>query len=97
MKLKVYSVYDKKTRLYHPPSYCHNQEHAMRMFFQVMKGAGDTMSLYPEDFQIWELGTFDDSTGYIEVTKNPLLICEVMDLVRTFEEVKRKLEESYEN
>lgn len=92
MMLKMYTIYDKKTKLYHPPHYCHNKEHAMRMFIQIMCKAGDTMSLYPQDFQMWELGTFDDCTGRIKTTQNPTLVCEVLDLVQSYEETKQQLQ-----
>lgn len=36
---------------------------------------------FPNDFQIFECGAYDDSTCQVEALQNPTLICTVADLL----------------
>ena len=82
MILKMYSVFDIKSKLYHPPAFCHNPGHATRMFTQQFSKPGSVMHDFPHDFQIFEIGEYDDSSGDIRGEKNPTLICSVADLIQ---------------
>jgi len=81
MILKMYSVYDIKSKIYHPPCLCHNAGHATRMFTSTFSKPGSVMHDFPSDFQIFEIGAFDDQTAVIETLINPTLICSVSDLI----------------
>jgi len=81
MILRMYSVYDIKSKIYHPPQFCHNAGHATRMFKQQFSKTGSVMHDFPNDFQIFECGAYDDSTCQVEALQNPTLICTVADLL----------------
>jgi len=81
MILRMYSVYDIKSKIYHPPQYCHNTGHATRMFTSQFQKAGSVMHDFPNDFQIFEVGSYDDQTAELEGLKNPTLVCSVADLI----------------
>lgn len=81
----MYSVYDIKSKIYHPPQYCHNTGHATRMFQSQFSKPGSVMHDYPQDFQIFECGAYDDSTCQIEPLQNPTLVCTVADLLENSE------------
>lgn len=74
MKLRMYSIYDKKTKLYHPPAFCHNAGHAMRVFKGVFFDKNSMMSRFPVDYDIYDLGGFDDNSGEVAGDK-PTFIC----------------------
>ena len=43
------------------------------------KDSNEDMARHPEDFELYELGSFDDSTGVLQVTE-PRLIARAKDL-----------------
>ena len=43
------------------------------------KDSSDDMARHPDDFELYELGTFDDSTGIIEIV-SPRLVARAKDL-----------------
>ncbi len=81
MKLMIYTVYDKKAQIYHPPYYCHNVGHATRMFKTMFQQKESVINQYPEDFQVFELGEFNDSTGKMIGYQQPNFICTAADLI----------------
>lgn len=80
MVLKMYSIYDRKQEIHHPPLLCHNTGHALRVFSDIFGTRGQVFNSHPDDFQIFEIGLFDDATA--EVIKcNPHLIASGVDLM----------------
>lgn len=74
MKMFMYSVKDTKADLFGRPFYCLNAAHAIRGFTdQVndpMDGQNDLFK-HTEDFVLYELGVFEDSTGLIDPLETP--------------------------
>jgi hypothetical protein len=44
------------------------------------KDSTEDLARHPEDFELYELGSFDDSTGVIELTNPPRLVARAKDL-----------------
>lgn len=63
MILKVYSVRDAKGEVFHTPFYKKTHGEAERDFLTLVSDASGTVSKYPEDFDLWFLGEYDDATG----------------------------------
>lgn len=76
MILKMYTVYDSITKIYHPPMYCHNDNHAKRVFKAIINAKDKVFNTSPADFSLCEVGTFNDQDGNIETVKVPILIIE---------------------
>jgi hypothetical protein len=68
MLLKAYTLFDSKTECYVPPFYAKAKGDAIRQITQVVndKSAKQDFAKYPEDFTLFEIGIFDDSTGQFE-------------------------------
>ena len=81
MILRMYSVYDIKSKIYHPPQFCHNTGHALRYFAMQFKETNSVMAQYPADFQIFEVGAYDDSTAEIQALQNPTHVANVDELL----------------
>ncbi len=81
MIVQLYSVYDVKTRVYSPPVCCHNDGHAERVFTNVFSDPNHMASKYPEDFKLFSVGSFDDSTAIITMVCNPKFMCNASDLL----------------
>lgn len=77
MKLFVFSMYDTKTEIYGVPHFMKSQGEALRAVMDMLL-EDNLISRHPEDFILFQLGTFDDSDGtFTEVKKS---LCHVIDL-----------------
>lgn len=92
MITKLFSLFDRKTKIFHPPIYCHNTGHALRVYQSALKnGQSNMISEYPEDFTIYQVGSFDDNNGQITGVEQPEFICQLEDLTeRPLDEDKAK-------
>lgn len=71
MKLRMYSIYDTVTDVFHPPFYAHNIGHAKRAIAEQISNTQSAYSKYPGDYVVYEVGEFDDSDGVIQMVTNP--------------------------
>lgn len=71
MVLKVYSIRDSKGEKYFPPFYKTTHGEAERDFTTAARDAKSTISLYPEDFDLYYLGTYDDESGKLSPLDAP--------------------------
>jgi len=81
MILKMYTIYDRKSELHHPPVYYHNTGHAMRGMMMIFADENMVFHKYPADFQVFEIGSFDDADASLKQIK-PHLICSGTELVK---------------
>lgn len=58
-----------------------NDDSARRSFQALQKGASD-IGKYPADFRLWKIGSFDMSSGKIEVLDTPVLLCDGSEFIR---------------
>lgn len=65
----IFSVYDVKSAIYGNPFYSSNLLTALRDFQTAASDPSSTISKYPADFQLFELGSFDDVLGQITLTQ----------------------------
>lgn len=63
MKLKLVAIWDVKARMYFAPHFVRNVFEGARGFAQGIRDPGHQLSKFPDDFQLHELGVFDDETG----------------------------------
>lgn len=71
MELKVFSIRDAKGEIFHPPFYKKTHGEAERDFTTLVGDQNGMVSKYPEDFDLWYLGTFDDQTGKFLTLETP--------------------------
>lgn len=62
MRIGVYSVFDRKSVAYGALLFFVNDDIAKRSMVEVM-GERNNISLYPDDFDMYHLGAFDNETG----------------------------------
>lgn len=85
---KMYSVYDVKSKLYQVPFHSHNDGHAIRCFTDMVRHEKSHLSRYPEDFILFNVGSFDDESGVISPLSRPIQIIVASECV-----VKTQLKE----
>lgn len=75
MICNVYSIRDNKTAFMQPMLDI-NDKAAIRNFKLAVANSptGASMAVYPEDFDLYRIGTFDNETGVVSPTTVPELI-----------------------
>lgn len=82
-EVKLYSIFDMKSRHYQPPVACINDGHAWRMFaMHFQKGEVAMYREFPEDFEIYRVGTFDEEKGLIMTEHPPVHVANGIELVK---------------
>lgn len=72
---KLFSVYDSKVKTYLDPFIAMNQGEAYRIMEDLTNRPGTMFNSHSEDFTLFELGEWNDSTGQITQyeTKKPII------------------------
>lgn len=80
MKSKVFSVFDTKAGVYHPPFLTHNRMTAMRLLSNVLTDPAHSFSQHPHDYHLFELGEFEDGNASLDCHP-PEQICVLAELL----------------
>ena len=71
MLLKAFSIRDQKAEIFHPPFYKQHHGEAERDFQTACRDSKSNLSQYPEDFDLYYLGDYDDHTGIFKSLDTP--------------------------
>lgn len=85
MIIKVFSIRDTKSEAFQRPFFDVSTGSAIRAFTQLVN-SGDTeqlVALCPEDFALFEIGEFDDSTGALIPLQQPHRLANAFEVKRT--------------
>lgn len=66
MELNMYSVLDVKAEAYVQPWFAPTHGVAERMFARAAMDEENNIAQNPEDFSLWHVGIFDQSTGLVQ-------------------------------
>ena len=72
MKSGLYAIKDVKTAFWKPFVH-HNDLSAQREFANLVNSGNELVASNVEDFELWKLGEYDDTTGAI--VSKPVFIC----------------------
>jgi len=61
--LKAYSIRDSKAEVFNTPFYQKTHGEAERTFQTLVKDEKSTLSKYPDDYDLYYLGEYDQDTG----------------------------------
>lgn len=76
----ILAAFDKKARAYATPFFNAHADVGIRAFRGAVNDPTHPISKHPEDYSLWLLGTFDDSTGLITPHSAPVHIAEAINL-----------------
>jgi len=78
----IVSVKDTAAQAFGRPIFVPAVPVAVRSFRDEVnrKDSSEDMARHPEDFELYELGSFDDSNGIIELVNPPRLVARAKDL-----------------
>lgn len=71
MELRVYSIRDSKAEIFNQPFFQKTDAEAQRSFAQLIRDPKSTINQFPEDYDLYFLGTYDDQTGVIKSMDTP--------------------------
>ena len=94
MRREIYSVYDNVANVYNMPFFAINNAFAKRDFENSIKRADTLLSTNPNDFDLYCLGGFDDSTGYVTSYECPFKILSGAEVKQKYDaEFNKELDE----
>lgn len=73
-KYVLYSVYDTKVKFFHKPMFMRNKGEALRSWKTEANADPEksSISAHPSDFDLFEIGEFDDDTAKFEMHPSPI-------------------------
>jgi len=80
MQLKVFAVRDSKTQTYGQPWFQQTVGEAERSFKTLVNDEKSMPNKYPEDFDLYELGSYDDQTGVVVGRETPTHVAKAIAL-----------------
>lgn len=80
MKQELFSIFDIKAATFGGPFIAHNAALAMRNVSAAVRDGVSLLSKYPEDFQLFHLGSFDDEAGRFDSLVPPVFVCLLSNL-----------------
>lgn len=82
MLLKVFTVYDCKVEAYLTPFFMKTKGEAIRGYSEVVNDVKTQFNRYPEDYTLFELGTYDDSTAKFVLHSTPVSIGKALEFLK---------------
>lgn len=80
MLTKLFSIYDSKAEFYLPVFQMKSQGEAIRAFTQSAQKGQSDLALYPMDFTLVEIGTFDDSNASVTMYEHKKILGNAQEL-----------------
>ena len=80
MLIRLYSIYDRVAHVYADPFVSVNDATAARAFTFAQSSPDTMLSASPQDFQLWYIGSLDNSSGellsYDDPATEPHKVCD---------------------
>lgn len=70
MKQQVFSIMDSKVKVFAQPFYMRNAAEALRAWSNTINDPQTQFAKHPADYTLFEIGSYDDETGVIEMHQN---------------------------
>jgi hypothetical protein len=84
MILHAYVIRDSKAQIYNTPFFKHTHGEAERDFTSLVNDSNtnNNVNKYPEDFDLYHVGRYDDQTGKFEALPTPEHIVKAVSVQR---------------
>lgn len=80
-ELKMFSIRDAKAEAYHQPFFKKSIGEAERDFTELCRDEKSTLSKFPEDFDLYYLGTYSDQTGKFQTLDTPQHLVKAVNVI----------------
>lgn len=81
MEMKVFTIRDTKAGMYNTPFYAHTHGEAERSFRELAMDEKSLVSKYPEDYDLYYVGTFNSVTGKSTLEDAPQHVIKAVQLI----------------
>lgn len=81
MLYKAYAIHDAKAEVFNPPFYKHTHGEAERDFTSLARDGKSTVNQYPEDFDLYYVGGYDDNRGIFLPLDTPQHIVKAISVI----------------
>nr|QJB19497.1 MAG: nonstructural protein [Microvirus sp.]QJB19701.1 MAG: nonstructural protein [Microvirus sp.] len=82
MELKAFSIRDTKAEVFNTPFFQKTHGEAERSFKQLVNDSQSQPSKFPEDYDLYYVGTYSEETGKFTPTATPQHIVKAVQLVQ---------------
>lgn len=82
MKYKIYTVYDSKVEAYLQPFFLRANGEALRAFVELANDKSKSVGQNPEDFTLFEIGVYDDTSAQFETLVTPVSLGKAIEFIR---------------
>ena len=73
MRQQIYSIFDNKVKTFSNPFYTTHDQLAIRQATAVVNDNSTTLSQYPDDFELWNMGIWDDSGKFSDINPKKMV------------------------
>lgn len=80
MKMKVFAIRDGKAEIYFPPFFQKTHGEAERSLRELMRDESSMVAKYPEDYDLYFLGEYDDQSGKMSLQDTPQHVLKAIQL-----------------
>lgn len=82
MQLKMFSIRDSKAEVFNTPYFAKSHGEAERNFHMLVKDDKTLPGQFPDDFDLYYLGTYDDFTGLTESLPTPQHVIKAVQSIK---------------
>lgn len=82
MKMVVCSLFDRGLMAYGRPMFVNHINQAHRSLIDEVNNAGSELNKHPEDYDLYELGEYDDSDASFALHKSPKMVVACSTLLK---------------
>lgn len=79
MLSRVFCVYDAQAEVFFPPYVAVTRGVAIRQFADMANKEGHQFNVHPDDYILYEVGSFDDSTGQVSMDSSNIRLGSARD------------------
>lgn len=83
MIYKLFSVRDSKSEIFHSPWFFKTHGEAEREFRTVVNTEKSKLAQFPEDYDLYYVGEYDDNTGKFNPVDSPQHVIKAVNCVQT--------------
>lgn len=88
---KIYSMYDEKAEAFNRPFIFSTHGQATRAFSDGLHDPQSNLAKHYEDYSLYCIGEFNESTGKVDAIVPPELVCRASEFVIEKEKVKEEV------
>lgn len=89
MKIQFYCIRDIKSNTFNRPFGGLTVEQVKRSIYSSIAQGNSEIAQFPEDFEFYFIGEFDDQTGFI-TGQQPVMICNCREIVSSYERIQNR-------